>query len=60
MMHPTVATVSIRLDRIALARLKSLGFLDAADRDPTSIRDAAAAALAVALAPQPEMRDARR
>lgn len=53
----TSANVSLRLDRNTLARLCRCGFLDARDRDPASVRDAVAAALAERLAPQfPEAR----
>ncbi len=54
----TSASVSLRLDRVTLARLCQFGFLDARDRDPASVRDAVTAALADALAPRPEIRNA--
>jgi len=54
------ASVQIKLDRIALSCLCRLGYLDASDRDPTSIRDAVASALADRLSPQLAEADAGR
>lgn len=45
------ATVQLTLDRVAISRLCRLGYLLPQDRDPSMIRNAAAAALADRLAP---------
>jgi hypothetical protein len=47
------ASVQIKLDRVALGRLCRLGYLDAMDHDPASIRDAVNAALSDRLSPIP-------
>jgi len=47
------ATVQLQLDRVAIHRLCTLGYLRPQDRDPSVIRAAAAAALADRLAPNP-------
>lgn len=45
------ASIQIKLDRVALDRLCRLGYLHPQDRDPSTIRDAATAALMDRLAP---------
>lgn len=45
------ASVQLRLDRTAIRRLCTLGYLRPGDRDPALIRDAVSAALTDRLAP---------